>query len=424
MDESKDTGRGYIALLRELPHFRMLFFGRTISLLGDWFSLLALIAMLREIGANAAQAVGGIFIMKLAPVFLAGPAAGVVADRYCRRNIMLWADALRFLIVPCFFLVPTLPTGWAVPVTLSLTLVQACVGAFFEPARSALIPDLVPEKDLTTANALGGLTWSVMYALGAALGGLATHLLGWRIVLGIDALSFLVSALFIVRIQYCRRVEHRPGGDLLQVLGVRDLVAGLRYIKGHAKVAYVMMFKAGIGLAGGIQLVLTILGERVYHFGDRPDLGVSALFVARAMGTGVGPILGRRWVGPSMESQTRAILLGFALFGLPYVALGFVDHWALALICVFLGHMGGGIVWVFSTVVLQRLVGEAFRGRVFAAELGFATLTISVSTWVVGLLSDGNALPLDWLVTSLGLVLLVSGVGFLAVAPRFFKLSR
>ncbi len=419
---SRDDGQalGYVALLRELPAFRMLFVGRTISLLGDWFSLLALIAMLREIGANAAQAIGGIFIMKLVPAFLAGPAAGVAADRFCRRNIMLWADFLRLLIVPCYFVVPFLPQ-WAVPLTLSLTLLQATVGAFFEPARSALIPDLVPEKELTTANALGGLTWSVMYALGAALGGLATHLLGWRIVLGIDALSFLASALFIMRIQYCRRVDRPEGGDLLQILGIRDLIAGLGYIKAHSKVALVMMFKAGIGLAGGVQLVLTLLGEGVYSFNGRPDLGVSALFVARALGTGVGPVLGRRWVADNTESQLRAILLGFALFGLPYVALGFVNHPALALLCVFTGHMGGGIVWVFSTVILQRMVAESFRGRVFAAELGFATLALSLSIYVVGLISDGTEMPLTHLVSSLGLTLLVSGACFALITPRIMK---
>ncbi|MAE69849.1 MAG: hypothetical protein CME06_05205 [Gemmatimonadetes bacterium] len=144
---------GYLEVLRVHAGFRRLFLARTTSLLGDWFNLLGILALLREVTGSDPRVVGGVFIIKLLPAFVAGPAAGVVADRFDRKRIMIVADLLRFLLVSALFAAPLFPTH-ATPIVFTLTFLQMATAAFAEPARQATLPNLVSPRALAAANAL------------------------------------------------------------------------------------------------------------------------------------------------------------------------------------------------------------------------------------------------------------------------------
>ena len=96
-------------MLREAPGYRLLFAARTISLLGDWFSLIAVIALLREVVGSDPEALGGMLILRLLPFFLAGPLAGVIADRFSRKWIMITTDVVRVLLVLALLAAPATP---------------------------------------------------------------------------------------------------------------------------------------------------------------------------------------------------------------------------------------------------------------------------------------------------------------------------
>src|SRR4030042_6645905 len=102
----------------------------------------------------------------LAP-FLVSPLAGVVADRYNRKRILILADLARMCIVLGFLFVRTPDQVWLL---YSLTALQLAFSGFFYPARNAMLPDVVSRADIGSANALSSATWSVMLALGAAMG--------------------------------------------------------------------------------------------------------------------------------------------------------------------------------------------------------------------------------------------------------------
>jgi len=158
---------GYVQLVRKNSNFRNLWFGQIISLLGDWFNLIAsasLIGMLTQSGL----AVGGLFVVRLLAPFIVSPIAGVVADRYNRKMILIVADITRALTVLGFLFIREPEQVWMLYV---LTAIQLGISGFFFPARSAILPDLVEPRELGAANALSSATWSIMLALGAALGG-------------------------------------------------------------------------------------------------------------------------------------------------------------------------------------------------------------------------------------------------------------
>ena len=421
-EERGPTGRGgsaYVQVLRECPGFRLLFAARSISLLGDWFSMIAIVALLRETTGSNPQALGGVLILKLLPIFLAGPPAGVAADRASRKLIMVTSDLLRVLLVLGLLAAPLVPRS--VLFVCVLVFLQVTASAFFEPARGAALPQLVPSRHLATANALGALVWSLAFAVGSALGGIVTDLVGWRMALGIDALTYLASAILVSRIRLPRRPRRRDERvDWMTLSGLRDFAAGMRFIGRRRDVATVIFLKSGWGIAGAITLFLTLFGERHYAIGGRPDLGVAMLYVSRAVGTGIGPILARRMMVDEGPAAMRWLLGGSILWpALWYAVFSWVDHPIAAMLCVIAAHFGGSTLWVYSTVLLQRMVPEEYLGRVLSTDLGLTTLTISASIWVFGRLSAAPGADLRSLVRLMALSLVIPAAIWFVAAARW-----
>jgi MFS family permease len=405
---------GYVALLRRYPGFRRLYAAHALSLLGDWFNLIAVMSLLTELTGSSARSLGLVLILKLLPIFLLGPVAGVVADRFSRKSIMVAADLLRCMVVLCFLAVAFWPEAWIVYVA---TAAQIAVSAFFEPARNASIPNLIPPDDLPAANALGAITWSAMFTLGAALGGVFTEALGWQAAIVLDAATYAVSAWLIAGITLPRR-SRRPGRpSLAEATGLPDFLEGLRYLRRSGQVAALVLVKASWGVAGGLTLLLTLFGEGPYAVDGRAALGISVLYTARAVGTGLGPVLSRRLTNGDPEAMRR--LMGWCfLWGSGwYLVFAAVDSLVLGALIVTLAHLGSSTLWVFSTVLLQREVPDRFRGRVFAADFGLMTLTTSASTYLYGWLADVAGLGLRPMVTILALSLLAPGAVFLLRFP-------
>ena len=168
---------GYWQLLNQNRNFARLYFAHLISLFGDWFNLLAIMVLMRELGHDGARVLGGIFIAKSLSTLVMLPFSGVIVDRLSRKWAMLLSDLGRAAVVGLMFLVLIYPSVWMI---YGLLLLQSALSAFFEPARSAILPDIVKPNELTAANALGAATWSAMLAIGSACGGLFTEFFGWK----------------------------------------------------------------------------------------------------------------------------------------------------------------------------------------------------------------------------------------------------
>jgi MFS family permease len=412
--------RGYLRLLVDHRDFRYLYLARTVSLFGDWFNLLAVLALLREIDGSSARAIGWVLILKLLPLFLLGPVAGVVADRFSRKGIMIASDFGRFAAVSALLLAGVFPQ-WSLVLVYGLTAAQIGLAAFFEPARTASVPNVVPEEDLGAANALGAITWSAMFTLGSGLGGLVTWAFGWQAAIIIDALSYLVSAWLVRRVRLPRRPRRGEGPlDFWTVTGLRDVTEGASYVLARPRLAAVLLIKTGWGIAGGITLLLTVFGQQVYPLAGSPELGVTLLYLARALGTGLGPVLGRRIMGDDPDRIRRLLTFAFLLPAGCYLLFALTrDPWSAAFL-VTTAHLGGSTLWVFSTLLLQREVPDALRGRIFAAELGLATLAFSVSTFVYGHLVDLPGSSPRRVVAIMAVSLLIPA-SFWAATERFLR---
>jgi len=214
----------YISLLRTNRDFRLLFFGQTISQLGDWFNWVAVSALLLDL-TGSARAVAWLLIVQFLQMALVGPMAGVVVDRFNRRTIMIAADLIRGTLILRLLFVRDAHYVWIAYVVMSLL---AAATAFFEPARTATIPNVTSADELMPANALASATWSAMLAVGASIGGVVTAVFGRDIAFVIDAVSFYASAAFILQTRYggAPPPSTRPAG-WQALTGIPDLIEGL-----------------------------------------------------------------------------------------------------------------------------------------------------------------------------------------------------
>ncbi len=402
---------GYIELLRENRGFRQLWLGQVVSQMGDWFDTIALYTIILHL-TGSGRDIGLLLVARFVPSIVFGPLSGVLADRFSRRSIMITSDLLRALVVLGFILVRRADQLWIVYL---LTVLQLALSTFFEPAKTAAIPSLVSDRELVSANAISSVTWSVMLTLGAAIGGVITGWFGTTVSFVLDALSFILSAVLIARV-------HFPGGlprekrklTISRALGIGETVDGVKYVTHRPRLLALLLVKPAWGLGGGILTLLAVFGERIFPVGHSAATGIGVLFAARGIGTAVGPIVARRVAGEGKQQMQVSIGIAFLIGGLFYIAFGASTSFVLALIVLGIAHTGGSILWVFSTVLLQRGVEDSFRGRVFAAELALLTLTMALSNYATGELLDRFRMPPRLVTVGIGLFFLIPGLAWLA----------
>ncbi len=405
----------YLDLLRGNRNFRLLFIGQTISQLGDWFNTVAVYSLLLDL-TGSATAVAWMLIVQLLPIAFIGPVAGVVVDRLNRRRIMMAADIIRGCLILGLLLVRHADQIWIAYVVTGCTVAAQ---AFFEPARTATIPNVTSADELLPANALSSATWSAMLAIGASVGGVVTAVFGRDIAFIVNSLSFFISAIFISMTLYDATPAIRPAlENWIDLTGIPDLVEGFRYVRQQAHVAALMLVKAGWGLAGGILLLLTIFGQRVFPIGGSSAAGIGVLYGARGIGAALGPITLRWILGQQPSTLRRTIGPAYFMIGVFYIALAVAPVLPLATVCVLFAHFGGSILWVFSTVLLQMEVPDEFRGRVFAAELALFTLTSALSSYLTGHFLDNGVSPRT-MSLALGAMFFVPGILWLLILSRW-----
>ena len=408
--------RGFLDLLRRNRSFRRLWLGQIVSQLGDWLDYVALVTLLLAL-THSGTAVAGMLVARFLPTFFASPIAGVAVDRLDRKRIMVTADLIRAVLVPGLLLVHRPDQVW-----LAYAIVASVVSmtAFFEPARTASIANVTTPEELLTANALGAITWSVSLAAGAGIGGFLMAIAGSRVAFVLDASSFAISAWLISGITLPPR--ERPTAahiGLPALLGVTDLVDGARYLRRHPPVAALVVVKAGWSLAaGGLILLHTIFGARIYPIWGSAAAGIGLLATTRGVGTALGPVVARRLGGETPGAMARAIGIGFLIAGVLYLGFATVTTLPAALLTLAAAHMGGSTVWVFSTTLLQRKVPDAFRGRVFAAELALLTLGFTISSLVAGWALDTAGIGPRALAAMLGTFTFVPGAAWIALQSR------
>ena len=384
-DPTTETAVSYAELLRNNRNFRYLWFGQIVSLLGDWFNLVASAALIGLL-TQSGLAVGSLFVVRMLAPFLVSPIAGVAADRYNRKYLLIGADLVRAAVVLAFLLVRDAGDVWLL---YTLTGFQMAMSGFFDPAHTAILPDIAKPRELGAVNALSSATWSVMLALGAALGGLFSGTFGMYPAFVLDTFTFLLSAALLMQIRMPAKLAS-AAADKTIAAAVGQYLRGLRYLRAHKDVLVVALQKATMALffATAFQVLQVAIAQQVFTVGQGGGTSLGLMFGLTGVGSGLGPIVARKLTGDDPQSLKEAIAYGYLIA----IAGIMVTAPLLSLETVLLGSLvrsiGSGVIWVFSTHLLLQMVPDEVRGRVFASDFMFFYLGSALASSLVGAALD------------------------------------
>ena len=376
---------GYIRLIRGSRNFRFLWFGQIISLLGDWFNLIASAALVAFL-TKSGFAIGGLFVVRMLATFIASPIAGVIADRYNRKHILIATDVARAVTVLGFLFVRNAGDVWLL---YTLTAIQSGIGGFFFPTRTAILPDIVLPRQLGAANALGSATWSVMQALGAAIGGLVAGTWGIYPAFVLDSFTFLLSSVLIARIRLRRRKADDVSDKTIRGV-LTEYTDGLRYLGINPDILVIVLHKAAVGLLmfAGFQIALVKIAKEIFVLGDKGAISMGLIYGVNGIGTGVGPIIARYFTGDRDKPLRFCIIVGYFFGAVGLSVMAPLSHFGVVLLGAMFRGIGGGIVWVFSTQLLLHLTASEVRGRVFGTEFTLFTLMSAAASAIAGAALD------------------------------------
>ena len=351
--------------------FRNLWIALSLSSLGDWLSLLALIALAPSVthGGTLAKtsSISGVFVVSLLPALLLGPIAGALADRLDRRVTMIVGDVIRGLL---FLSIPLYPNLTWIYVAKFLAGVTS---QFWNPACSASIPNLVPRDKLERANQVSQLmtygTAPLAAGLLALLGYIATglghiapfaHTNKVDLALYFNAASYFVSA---VTVYFLRKISKREHSGRISVPSTAKAIwEGWRFIRRTPVVRGLVIGMTGAFCAAGV--VIGLAPSYIQFTLNGGSAGFSLVFAVILIGLSMGMGFGSRLFGDF--SRRRLFGVTLTLSAIPLALIALVPNLIMVTVFVFLMGFVSGIAYPTGFTIVGLEVDDATRGRVFA----------------------------------------------------------
>jgi MFS family permease len=390
--------------------FLLLWQGQFVSMLGSQAFSVAMIFWIKR-QTDSASLLGLGMLSQWVPAILLGPFGGTLADRMSRRQILILADLVRGVAAISLAALVLFVPGRSGTILVGLLVLSAIMGvcdAFFRPAISASIPDLVPEEEVTRANSANRLALDVSTFLGQGSGGVLFRVIGPGILFLIDGVTYLFSAAAELFIRLpppppvLKKASWREAGADFW----RELKTGLRYVSSRKGLRY-LLFLAPLDSFFMITIVvlLPFFVEDFLHV--RPDW-YGFLVAAFGGGSFLGAILVgvTRIKGPR---RTWAYLI-FALgFGIAAIGLGLARSPWMAMALIFAAGVMSGFNTIQVLSLAQLTTPSELRGRVLGIleTLGLSSMPVAAAT--AGIVAD-------LLHRNIPLVYFGCGVALIAVA--------
>ena len=355
-----------------------MWFGHLISHAGDAVFMIALPWLMLDItGSKSLTSL--VSMSAYLPAVLFGLFAGVVVDRYNRKWIMIYSDILRALLVAVIPL--SLIYGFISPLLIgAITFSLSTFSAFFYPARDSLIPHIVTAEELPAANSAISVSGQMSHLLGPLFAGIGISIFGLRHLFTADAISFLFSILLISLIVGPARkltIEKHPPKW-------QGIVEGLTYVNSHKglRTLLILTFVNNIFIMGPAIIGLPVFVREVLT----SDFGVLAkLEVAMAAGMIVGSFV--FWKAEKNISPISILLFGIVMDGVTYTFLFFADTSFIAILVLIIHGIGIPLITVSRTTIIQAVVPDEFRGRLFSmiymAVMGTTAISVGLTGFIL-----------------------------------------
>jgi len=368
--------RTYVDLFRRNTALARLLAGEFISGIGDWLYLVAILVLVYA-DSGSAVLLGIVGAARIIPYVLLSVPAGIVADRYDRRMVLLVTDVARGILM--LFLVVAVLVGAPTLVIVALSILAACFSTFFGPAIASLLPTLVAEDDLGPANSAWATLDNVAFIIGPALAGIILATGNLAIAFLINAMTFAVVAVVLWRLPVPRRAAsshaaQTEGEEPKVAVGWRDLIRPLA--------GPFVLDSASSIVGGGIGVLTVLLALDVLGAGEA---GTGYLNAATGVGGVVAGIVG----GALLARRLRVpLLVGGLAGGIGLVWLALASELWVAMLAIGLAVGGLLLLDVVNTTLIQRLVPDELRGRAMGLLQTSSAILYAGGSLFVPLLAD------------------------------------
>ena len=353
-----------------IPAFRKLWNGMAFSSFGDWLGLLATTAMAQELSngdySKANFAIAGVFIVRLLPAVFLGPIAGVIADRFDRRRLMIFCDIFRFGL---YLSIPIVGNYFWL---YTATILVECFTLFWSPAKEATVPNMVPKNKLESANQVSLLVAygtapiaAIVFALLALVSTAISKFLPAEysstadLALYIDSISFLYTAWIVYQLREIPKGSASKAA-VNENIG-RSLFEGFKYVSGSKIIRGLIFGMLGAFFAAGavIGLARTFVGD--LNAGDAAyGILFGAVFAGLALGISFGPKVFAQF------SRRRIFGVALTISSFFLILLALITNLVLAIFVTILLGAFAGVSWVSGFTMLGLEVADEVRGRTFA----------------------------------------------------------
>lgn len=342
---------------------------QTIAYFGSWFSQVAILTLLAQLGATP-------FVISLAvamsflPSLLQGPFTGALVDRLEPKRLM---NTLLFIEALCTFGFVFIEGGEHIWLLLLLVYIKMSAASFYFTSEMSLLPKVLKSSELKLANEIHSIVWSVCFTVGMALGGLAVRYIGVKAAFLVDASLFLVAIMVFARLQ----VE--VGGAKKDESYLDSFKDGLNYIfRRNPKLLIIIALHASVGLTV-FDGVVTVLAQNNYKEVISVSLAIGFIGAIRSLALVIGPFLFSKFINSErffwlFMGQGAAIMLWSVLS---------YDFW-LSLIGSFCCGLFTTTIWSYSMTMLQESTKKEYYGRIVAINDMFFTATATAASLGLG----------------------------------------
>lgn len=367
--------RGYLDLFRRSPALARLLAGEFVSGIGDWLYLIAILVVVYA-ESDSPVLLGIVGAARILPYVLLSVPAGIVADRFDRRMVLLVTDVARGILMLALVFAVTVDAH--IGVVIGLSILAACFSTFFNPAIAALVPTLVDERDLGPANSAWATLDNLAFIIGPALAGILLATGGLQVAFLLNAASFAVVAVVLWRLPVPGRAEARSPRDdddaAVTPMRWRSLAGSL--------LGPFALDAATSFVSGGVSVLTVILAVDVLGAGQA---GTGYLNAAVGVGGVVAGIAG----GSLLAQPLRIPLLAGGLIGGAGLAgLGLSGALPLAMLAIAVAVAGVLLLEIVTTTLIQRTVPDELRGRAVGVIQTSSAILYSLGSLVMPILAS------------------------------------
>jgi MFS family permease len=345
-------------------NFRLLWTGQLVSMAGSTMQTAALLWHVSTLvePSNRGLALGAVGLVRVIPIIVFSLIGGVVADALDRRRLMLVTQTGMALTasVLAWVAFTDVPAVW--PVYL-LAATSSAFGAFDNPARQSLVPNLVPREHLPNAISLNTIMFQLASVIGPSVGGLTIATLGVGWAYALNAASFLcvIGALAAMR----GVPTHAVGAGSEVTLSAA--IEGLKFVFQAPLIRFTMLLDFFATLFASATALLPIFAQDVLHVGAR---GYGLLSAAPSVGAMIASVVMVRAV-EWIQRRGLAMLWAVTVYGLTTVAFGVSTSFALTFSCLALAGAADTVSMIVRNMIRQLTTPDHLRGRMTSVSMIF-----------------------------------------------------